>query len=78
MATRTTITIPPDLEAAVRAYLEDRPVSPTLTALVEDALREFLTLRGYLPPGPLRLTPAPLGSGRDDVSIEHDRELAGQ
>jgi hypothetical protein len=75
---RATITLPAGLEAAVREYQEFQPSPPSLSAVVEAALREFLMHRGHIRPGPLRLTPAPHGSGRDDISVEHDRELAGQ
>jgi hypothetical protein len=76
---RASITIPEEIERALDAYLADRDPEEPLTAVVQSALREFLADRGYLPArhrGPLRLTPAPRGSGRKDVSLEHDRYLA--
>ena len=74
---RATITVPDEVEAAVAAYQQAQDAPPTLTAIVEAALREYLAHRGY---GglkrTLRITPAPRGSGRSDISVEHDRELA--
>lgn len=76
-ATRPTISIPPDLEAALRAYQRNaEPAPPTLSGIVEAALREFLGQRGFLELGRgLRLTPAPRGSGLSDVSTDRDRYL---
>lgn len=66
-----------EIEEAVDAYLRDLDVSPTLTAVTEAALREFLAARGYLDTGRrLRIQPADEGSGRTDISIEHDRYFA--
>ena len=74
---RSTITLPDDLAARVQAYSESQEVKPTLTALVQAALREYLALRGaHLPTKPLNITPAPKGSGRRDVSRRHDEHLA--
>lgn len=73
---RATITISGELDTALRAYLHDQEVSPALTAVVQSALREYLASRGYLSPArPFRITPAPQGSGRKDISIHHDRYL---
>ena len=48
-----------------------------LTALVQAALSEFLSRRGYgAAPKKLRITPAPQGSGAPDVSLHHDQYLA--
>ncbi|MGC2112355.1 MAG: hypothetical protein WA655_22745 [Candidatus Korobacteraceae bacterium] len=74
---RATVTIPDDLADAVKNYVRDQEARPTLTVVVQSALRQFLTQRGYLRPhGPLRITPAKRGSGLKDVSVEHDRYLA--
>lgn len=76
---RATITIPDDLAAAVDRYVQAQEAPPALTAVVQTALRAYLTERGYLrAPGPLRITPAPRGSGRRDVSQAHDRYLAAR
>jgi hypothetical protein len=77
MRRRSTITVPDDLAGPLEAYCSHQSVAPSFTAIVQAALREFLASRGYLAPtSPFRLTPAPRGSGRSDVSVEHDRYLA--
>jgi hypothetical protein len=74
---RATVTIPDNLEKALESYLRDQEAPPTLTMVMQSALRQFLTLRGYLRPrGPFHITPAKRGSGLSDVSQEHDRYLA--
>jgi hypothetical protein len=75
---RATVTIPNDLEKAVDRYVRSQEAPPALTAIVQAALREYLTERGFLQnrARPLRITPAPKGSGRRDISEAHDRYLA--
>ena len=74
---RATVTIPDDLANAVESYARDQEARPSLTVVVQSALRQFLALRGYLQPhGPFHITPAKRGSGLRDVSREHDRYLA--
>jgi len=52
-------------------------VQPTLTAVVQAALTEYLSRRGAAPPAHrLRITPAAKGSGKSDVSRRHDRYFA--
>ncbi len=76
---RATVTIPDDLAKAVDKYVRDQEAPPALTAVVQSALRQFLTQRGYLGRRrPLHITPAKPGSGLSDVSQEHDRYLAGK
>lgn len=66
-----------DIERALEAYRNDQEVPPALTTVAEAALREYLAERGYLPISrSLHITPAEKGSGRHDVSVEHDRYLA--
>ena len=73
---RSTITVSDEVEAAVVAYQEAQDAPPTLTALVDAALREYLAQRGFgAPKRAFWITPAPVGSGTSDGSIEHDREL---
>ena len=73
---RATITLPDDIEQALEAYLDDQEVPVALTAVVQTALRDYLAERGYLPPAdPLKITPAERGSGKRDVSVNHDRYL---
>lgn len=74
---RATMTFPDDLAEAVERYVRSQEVPPALTTVVQAALREYLQERGFLRPyRPLRITPAPRGSGRTDVSIDHDRYFA--
>jgi hypothetical protein len=72
------ITLPDELGDALNSYI--REVSLPANAIVETALKEFLTQRGYLPPQrqSLHLTPAPKGSGFQDTSVNHDKILAEQ
>lgn len=79
---RATITLPNDLEAAVEDYLRSQEPRPSFTALVQSALRRYLaeqrlTEREFVPPSrPFEPFIAERGSGRDDISEEHDRALA--
>jgi hypothetical protein len=74
---RATMTFPDDLAEAVDHYLASQEARPALTTVVQAALREYLTERGYLRVyRPLKLTHAG-NSGRSDVSEEHDAYLAG-
>ena len=74
---RATVTIPDDLADAVESYARDQEARPTLTVVVQSALRQFLAQRGYVGTRrTLRITPAKRGSGLKDVSLEHDRYLA--
>lgn len=71
------MTFPDDLADAMEKYVQSQEAPPALTTVVQAALREYLSQRGYLRPyRPLRITPAPRGSGRKDVSEKHDRYLA--
>jgi len=74
---RATITIPDDLAAAIETYIRDQEAPPGLTSVVQSALRQYLTLRGYIHPRhALQITPARRGSGRSDVSVKHDKYFA--
>jgi hypothetical protein len=79
---RATITIPDDLESEMGSYMKAQDAPPSLNGIVEAALRRFLEekrleSRQYRPPRrPFSITPAEKGSGRRDVSAEHDRYLA--
>lgn len=74
---RATITLPDELATAVERYTRAQENPPALTTLVQSALRQYLRERGYLrAPGPLRIRPAPRGSGHSDVSERHDHYLA--
>ena len=74
---RATITFPDDLAEAVDQYMNAQEARPTITAVVQAALREYLQQRGFLQSyKPLKLRP--LGSSRrSDVSKNHDLYFAG-
>ena len=72
------MTLPDDLAKAVDDYVQAQDAPPALTTVVQAALREYLRERGFLRPyRPLKITPAPKGSGRSDVSENHDLYLTG-
>ncbi|MDF5722355.1 MAG: hypothetical protein PUP91_18075 [Rhizonema sp. PD37] len=73
------ITLPDAIANALKAYISAQEVHQPETAVVETALTEFLSERGYLPPQQeksLRLTPAPKGSGFQDTSVNYDKIIA--
>lgn len=46
---RTSVTITDDLEEALEAYSRDQDITPRLVDVVQAALREYLSGRGYIP-----------------------------
>jgi alpha-D-ribose 1-methylphosphonate 5-triphosphate synthase subunit PhnG len=78
---RATITLSDDLEAQLHSYLAAQDAAPSLTALIDAALRRYLQekrleARQFRPAErPLSITPAESGSGAADVSVDHDRYL---
>ena len=75
---RATVTITDEIQANLDAFIRQQEVSPPLTAIMKTALQEFLARRGFVPGArELRITPAKKGSGAKDVSVHHDRHLAG-
>jgi metal-responsive CopG/Arc/MetJ family transcriptional regulator len=74
---RATVTFPDDLAQAVDQFRDAQETPPTLTTLMQTALREFLQERGFLR-SRRRLKLGPVGrSGRSDVSRNHDDYFAG-
>ncbi len=74
---RATMTLPDDLADAVENYQQAQEAPPSLTTVVQAALREYLRERGFLRQyRPLKIEPVGR-SGRRDVSEEHDAYLAG-
>jgi len=72
------MTFPDDLAEAVGNYVRAQETPPALTTVMQAALREYLRQRGFLRTyRPLKITPAKHGSGRSDVSINHDLYLTG-
>jgi hypothetical protein len=75
---RATMTLPDDLAEAMDNYLRAQEAPPAVTTVVQAALREYLGERGFLRTRrALKIRPAKRGSGRSDVSINHDLYLAG-
>jgi len=62
---RVTVTIGDDLERSLNAYYRQQNASPTLTAVLQAALHEYLARRGFRTAAPkaLWITPAKQGSG---------------
>jgi len=74
---RATVTFPDDLAKAMDDYLESQDAPPSLTTVMQAALREYLRERGFLREfRPLKITPKG-NSGRSDVSQNHDLYLTG-
>ena len=74
---RATMTFPDDLAKAMDDYLESQDAPPSLTTVMQAALREYLRERGFLREfRPLKITPKG-NSGRSDVSQNHDLYLTG-
>lgn len=74
---RATITIPDELAEGLACYSRAQDNPPTLTKVVQSALRAYLQERGYLQVRrPLHIRAARKGSGQSDVSQQHDRYLA--
>jgi len=72
------MTFPDDLAEAVDNYLQAQETPPALTTLLQAALRQYLSERGFLRPyKPLKIRPAKRGSGSRDGSINHDLYLTG-
>lgn len=78
---RATITLPDELEAELEDWLATQPTPPSLTGILQTALRTFLREKKlealqYRPrTRPLSVTPSPHGSGHQDTSIHHDAVL---
>ena len=72
------MTFPDVLAKAMDDYLQSQEAPPSLTTVMQAALREYLRERGFLREfRPLKITPAKKGSGRSDVSQNHDLYLTG-
>ena len=66
------MTFPDDLAKAMEDYLQSQDAPPSLTTVMQAALREYLRERGFLREfRPLKITPKG-NSGRSDVSQNHD------
>jgi hypothetical protein len=45
---RATVTIPEELEGALESYRRDLELTPSLAAVMQAALKEYLSQRGYV------------------------------
>jgi hypothetical protein len=73
------MTLPDDLAEAMENYVQSQEAPPTLTTVVQAALRQYLGERGFLKVHrTLEITPSLQGSGSCDASREHDSYLAGR
>ncbi|MEX2536837.1 MAG: hypothetical protein WD273_14675 [Trueperaceae bacterium] len=78
---RVTVTLPDELERDINSYLSTQSTPPTLTAVMQVALRDFLRSqrrreREYRAGNfRLRLPKAERGSGKSDLSVNHDKYL---
>jgi metal-responsive CopG/Arc/MetJ family transcriptional regulator len=74
---RASITFPDDLESQIAAYLRAQATPPSLSKLVQVALREYLERQAWLErevrpaKGPLNL-PVSDAEVEPDVSVRHD------
>jgi hypothetical protein len=74
---RATMTFPDDLAKAMEDYLRSQEAPPSLTTVMQAALRAYLRERGFLREfRPLNITQKG-NSGRSDVSQNHDLYLTG-
>ena len=82
---RITVTLPDALEQRLDIYRKAQPVKPSLTKVVQEAAENFLDdwtrqeleKRGYeLPSQWLDFPVFEKGSGKRDISINHDKYLA--
>ena len=83
---RIAITLSNELEQRLDAYRKAQSVPPSLTKVVQTALESFLEdwtrreleKRDYEPPSrwPVAFPVDEKGSGKEDISINHDKYLA--
>ena len=82
---RATVTLPDDLKIRLDTYLAAQPVAPSFSKVVQTALEAFLSEhelqralreRDYRPPQGFPDFPVFKGSGKSDISINHDAYLA--
>ena len=74
---RVTVRVSDELEESLEHYLQDQEVAPSLTALLQAALKEYLAKRGYpRRASAFKITPASEDSGLTDISQSHDQYFA--
>jgi len=71
------MTFPDDIAKGLEKYLAAQEAPPSLTTVVQAALRQYLGERGFLRTRrTLEIAPARKGSGHSKISEEHDRYFA--
>ena len=71
---RVTVSVSDEIEESLDDYLRDQEVAPSLTAVLQAALKDYLADRGYLRgASAFKVTPASEGSGLSDISQSHDQ-----
>jgi hypothetical protein len=74
---RATITLTAELDEALDTYIQSLDAAPSVTAIMQAALKEYLAQRGFIRSRKrFWLTPAEEGSGDPHASQNHDRILA--
>ena len=80
---RITVTIPDDIEHELVEFQQAQEVPPAMAAIVVAALRQYLeqrdpwARRNYHPASePFLVMPMVPGSGKSDISVNHDRYVA--
>ncbi len=78
---RATITIPDDLDHELEDFLASQDAPPSLTNVMQTALRNYLEQRKWSERGfrsaesPFAIPTASQGSGKTDISTNHDQYL---
>lgn len=81
---RATITLTDEIEERLERFLSDREPRPSLAAVLQAALTNYLDheawqARSFRPArGALRVSSAREGSGHEDTSLQHDTVMAAR
>ncbi len=72
---RVSVSLPDDLAKALVRFQRSQRTQPPMSAILRDAIREFLRKKGFL--SQFKIMPSGKRSGRSDVSRNHDLYFAG-
>jgi hypothetical protein len=71
---RVIVSVSDEIAESLDDYLRDQEVAPSLSAVLQAALKDYLAERGYLrQASAFKITPAGEGSGLTDISQSHDQ-----